>query len=102
MKEKLKKIVKTGYGLGLLSLSQAKKMLCQVKKDLHLDDEESLRMAKALVASSEKASKDVLKMVDKNLSKALIRSRLVKKRELVKVKNKLVTTWKKVRKRGKR
>ena len=41
MKEKIDKIIKTGYGLGLLSVSQAKKVVSQVKKDLHLSEKES-------------------------------------------------------------
>ena len=85
MKDKTKTMVKTGYGLGLLSLGQAKKIAGQVKKDLHLDNQESIRLAKELVASSEKATKEVLKTVDKHLSKALIRSHLVKKSELKKI-----------------
>ena len=101
MREKLHQLVKAGYGLGLLSLNQAKKIAGQVKKDLRLNDEESMRLAKELVNSSEKATKDVLKMVDRNLTKAIIRSKLIKKKDLFRVKNRLRKTWKLARKKRK-
>ena len=101
MREKLHQLVKAGYGLGLLSLNQAKKIAGQVKKDLRLNDEESMRLATELVNSSEKATKDVLKMVDRNLTKAIIRSKLVKKKDLFRVKNRLRKTWKSARKKRK-
>ena len=101
MREKLHQLVKAGYGLGLLSLNQAKKIAGQVKKDLRLNDEESMRLATDLVNSSEKATKDVLKMVDRNLTKAIIRSKLVKKKDLFRVKNRLRKTWKSARKKRK-
>ena len=82
--------------MGLLSLSQAKKVAGQIKQDLHLKDEESLRLAQELVASSEKAAKDVLKTVDRHLSKAIIRSRLVQKRDLFRARNMLRKALKKV------
>jgi len=101
MREKLHQLVKAGYGLGLLSLNQAKKIAGQVKKDLRLNDEESMRLAKELVNSSEKATKDVLKMVDRNLTKAIIRSKLIKKKDLFRAKNKLRKAWKSARKKRK-
>jgi polyhydroxyalkanoate synthesis regulator phasin len=89
MKKKLHKMVKTGYGLGLLGLAKAKTIVSQIKKDLHLSDKESLSLAKELVSSSEKVTKDVLKTVDKHFSEALIKSKLVNKKELQKAKKKI-------------
>lgn len=89
MKEKLHKIIRIGYGLGLLSVAQAKKAVEQLKKDLHLNEEESLRVARELVASSEKVTKDVLKTVDKHFSAALVRTKVVKKRDISRVKKML-------------
>ena len=86
MKEKINKIIKTGYGLGLLSVSQAKKTVSQVKKDLKLSEKESLRLANELVASSEKVAIDVLKTVDKHFSSALIKTKVVKKKDISRVK----------------
>ena len=77
-----KKVLKTGYGLGLLSLTQAKKFATQVKKELNLNDKESLVLARELVKTSEKASKDVLKAVDKHLSTAIVKSGVASKKEV--------------------
>ena len=90
MKEKIHRIIKIGYGLGLLSAVQAQKAVAQLKKDLHLSNEESLKVAKELVASSEKVTKDVLKTVDKHFSSALVKTRVVKKRDIARVKKMLI------------
>lgn len=86
MEKTLKKMVKTGYGVGLLSLDQARKVAGKVKKELNLNEAESRRLAKELVATSGRASKDVLKAVDKHFSSALVKSGAVKKSELKTVK----------------
>jgi len=99
MRKQLSKIVKTGYGLGLLSLGQAKKIAHQVKLDLHLDEKESLKLAHELVATSEKTAKEVLRTVDKHLSKALVKSRLVKKGHLNSAKRRLRKTVKRLYRR---
>ncbi|MDP3734382.1 MAG: hypothetical protein Q8R37_04065 [Nanoarchaeota archaeon] len=80
-----KKVIKTGYGLGLLSIHQGKKAAAQVKRDLHLSDEESMHLAKEFVASSSKASKEVLKVAEKNIMAAVLRTKLVRKRDLMKM-----------------
>lgn len=85
MKAMAKKVIKTGYGLGLLSIQQGKKAAAQVKRDLHLSDEESMHLAKEFVASSGKASKEVLKVAEKNIMAAVLRTRLVRKRDLLRV-----------------
>ncbi|NQV91106.1 hypothetical protein HQ489_01395 [Candidatus Woesearchaeota archaeon] len=77
-----KKVLKTGYGLGLLSLEQAKKFATQMKKELQLNDKESLTLARELVKTSEQVSKDVLKAVDKHLSSAIVRSGFASKKEV--------------------
>ena len=80
--EIIKKIVKTGYGLGLLSLGEAKKLVSKVKKELHLSDEESLKLAHALMANSEKASKDILDTASRYFGSALVKSGAASKGEL--------------------
>lgn len=80
--ETIKKLVKTGYGLGLLSLAEAKKMVSIVKKELHLNDEESIKLAQKLVASSERASKEVLGTASRHFESALIKSGAASKGEL--------------------
>lgn len=74
MEKSVKKLVKTGYGLGLLSLNEAKKAATKVKKDFDLSDTESLKLAKALVANSEKLSKEVLGTAIKHFKNALKKS----------------------------
>ena len=85
MKKTAKKMLKTGFGLGLLSISQAKKAAAYAKKELNLNEEESLRLARELVSSSEKVSKEMLKVVEKNLTTALVKTKLVKKKKLSRV-----------------
>ncbi len=80
--EIIKKLVKTGYGLGLLSLAEAKKLVSMVKKELHLNDEESLKLAQKLVANSERASKEVLGTASRYFESALIKSGAASKGEL--------------------
>ena len=100
MKDTAKKVLKTGYGIGLLSLAQAKKAAANVKKELGLDQKESTKLAKELVASSRKASEEVLKTVGKHFEKAVVKSGLAKKGELRVVKNTLKRRVKKVLKKG--
>lgn len=89
MKHTAKKVLKTGYGLGLLSLAEAKKVTAKVKKELQLSEGESLKLAKQLMKNSEKASRDVLKMVGKHFESAVIKSGVARKKELKVVKNML-------------
>jgi polyhydroxyalkanoate synthesis regulator phasin len=86
MDESIKKMVKTGFGLGLLTLDQAKKVVSKARKELNLNDAESRKLAKELVSSSEKAAKDVLKVAGKHFDTALVNTGLIKKRELARVK----------------
>jgi len=97
MVEIIKKVVKTGYGLGLLSLSEAKKLASKVKKELHLNDEESLKLAHELMANSEKASKEVLGAAGRYFEAALIKSGAASKGELKTAKKFLQKRVKKVR-----
>lgn len=89
MEKIIKKVVKTGYGLGLLSLLQAKQVVGKVKKDFNLNEKESLRLARELVKNSEKASKDVLKVAAKNFDSALAKTGLTSKRELKSIRKKI-------------
>jgi len=82
MVEIIKKVVKTGYGLGLLSLAEAKKIARELKKRLNLSEEESLKLARELVANSEKASQEVLAAAGKYFEAALIKSGAASKGEL--------------------
>jgi len=82
MVERIKKIVKTGYGLGLLSLGEAKKAASKVKKELHLNDEESLALARELMANSKQASKEILTTADRYFESALVKSGVASKGEL--------------------
>ena len=86
MEQTIKKALKTGYGLGLLSLDQARKVTGSVRKELHLNDEESRKLARELVNSSGKASREVLSVVDKYFESALVRTGLTSKKEVQKVK----------------
>lgn len=82
MVERIKKIVETGYGLGLLSLAEAKKVASKVKRDLHLSDDESLKLARQLVANSRQASKEVLDTANKYFESAMEKSGVASKGEL--------------------
>ena len=82
MVERMKKIVETGYGLGLLSLAEAKKVASKVKRDLHLSDDESLKLARQLVANSKQASKEVLDTANRYFESALEKSGVASKGEL--------------------
>ena len=82
MEKTLKKVVKTGYGLGLLSLKEGKRAAMLLKAELNLNDDESLRLAKELVDDSTAVSKEVLGTVQKYVEKALVRSKVVDKHEL--------------------
>ena len=82
MVEIIKKIVKTGYGLGLLSVAEAKKIARELKKKLDLSEEESMRLAHELMANSEKASQEVLATAGKYFEAALIKSGAASKGEL--------------------
>ncbi len=89
MEKTVKKALKTGYGLGLLTLAQAKEIAASAKKELGLDNEESVVLAKELVASSQKAAKDVLKTAKGHFEKAVVKSGLVTERELSAVEKKI-------------
>lgn len=82
MVERIKKIVETGYGLGLLSLAEAKKVTSKVKKELNLSDEESLRLARKLMENSKQASKEVLSTANRYFESALEKSGVASKGEL--------------------
>ena len=82
MEKKLKTMVKTGYGLGLLSLAEARKVASKVKKELKLDDEESLKLARQLMANSDQAGKEVTSIVDKYFQAALVKSGVASKGEV--------------------
>ena len=103
MEKTIKKMIKTGYGLGLLSLTEAKRVAGKVKKELKLNEKESLKLARELVANSEKVSKDVMKTAGKHFEKALTKTGLASKREikLAKkvVKKKVKSVKKKIKKR---
>ena len=86
MKDAVKKAVKTGFGLGLLSLAEAKKVVGIVKKEMKLSEQESLKLAKELVATSEKVSKDILGKAQGHFEAALAKTGLTNKKELAKVK----------------
>lgn len=98
MEETVRRAIKTGYGLGLLSLAQAKKVAGRVKKELKLNEKESLQLAKELVANSGKASKEVLKAAAGHFEKALVKSGAVKKREVRMVKKRVKAVRKNVKK----
>jgi polyhydroxyalkanoate synthesis regulator phasin len=95
MEERIQKVVKTGYGLSLLTLDQARKVASKVRKDLNLNEKESRKLAKELMASSEKAARDVIKMANKHFDAAVVRSGLASKGELKSVKKKIVKRVKK-------
>ncbi len=82
MVEIIKKVVKTGYGLGLLSLTEAKKIASHLKKKLDLSEEESMKLARELMANSEKASQEVLAAAGKYFEAALIKSGAASKGEI--------------------
>ena len=89
MEHTIKKALKTGYGLGLLSLEQAKKVAASVKTELQLDEGESKRLAHELVKSSERASKEVFHVVDRYFEQALVKTGVASKGEISRVKKKL-------------
>ncbi len=82
MVERIKKIVEIGYGLGLLSLVEAKKVASKVKKELHLSDEESMSLARELMANSKQASKEILGTANRYFESALMKSGVASKGEL--------------------
>src|SRR3989338_3823531 len=82
MKQTMKKIVQTGYGLGFLSFAEAKKVVRRVQKDLNLDDDESIKLAQELVKNSEKASKRVLGTATEFFESALVKSGIASKGEV--------------------
>jgi len=82
MVERIKKIVETGYGLGLLSLVEARKIASKVKKELRLSDDESLKLARELVANSKQASKEVLGTANRYFESAMEKSGVASKGEL--------------------
>ena len=98
MNKNLKEVVKTGYGLGLLSLAEAKKAASRVKKELKLSDEESLKLARQLAATSEKASREVLGTVGRYFESALVKSGIASKGEVKTVKKVLKKRAERVKK----
>lgn len=94
MEEQIKKMIKTGYGLGLLTLAEAKKVTDKIKKELSLDDKESKALAKELMINSGKASKDIMKVAGKHVEEAIVKSGLTNKKDLKKMKK---TVQKKVK-----
>ncbi|MAG73347.1 hypothetical protein CL620_03465 [archaeon] len=95
MEDRIKKVVKTGYGLSLLTLDQARKVAAKVRKDLNLNEKESRKLAKELMASSEKAARDVIKVANKHFEAAVVKSGVASKRELSRVKKKVAKRVKK-------
>ncbi|GEM_PF-3384623 len=83
MKDAVKKAIQTGYGLGLLSIEQGKKIAGQVRKELNLNDEEAKKLAAELVRTSRKASEEVIKSTSRHFEKAVMKSGLVTKHEWV-------------------
>ncbi len=83
MKDAVKKAIQTGYGLGLLSIEQGKKIAGQVRKELNLNDEEAKKLATELVRSSKKVSEEVVKSTSRHFEKAVMKSGLVTKHEWV-------------------
>ncbi len=81
MEKTIKKAIKTGYGLGLLTLDQGKKLAAKVQKELDLNKKESLMLAKALVKTSEKAAKDVMGVAQKHFKSALKKASSTPKRK---------------------
>ena len=86
MEKMVKKVVKTGFGLGVLSLAQAKKVVSKIQKEMNLNKKESVDLARELVARSQKASDSVMRVASKQLNEAILKTGLVKKRELYKAK----------------
>jgi polyhydroxyalkanoate synthesis regulator phasin len=82
MEETVKKMIKIGYGLGLLSLAEAKKVAGKLKKEMGLNDKESMKLAHELMGSSQRAAKDVVGAARKNVEKALVSSGVVSKKDL--------------------
>ncbi len=86
MEQTIKKAIKTGYGLGLLSIEQAKKVAATARRELHLNDEESRKLARELVRNSRQASREVLKVADKYFEAAIVRTGIARKTELTALK----------------
>ncbi len=86
MEKMVRKVVKTGFGLGVLSLEQAKKVVGKIQKEMNLNKKESVALAKELVVRSQKASDSVMRVASKQLDDAILKTGLVKKRELYKTK----------------
>ena len=95
MEKMVKKVVKTGFGLGVLSLAQAKKVVSKIQKEMNLNKKESVDLARELVARSQKASDSVMRVASKQLNEAILKTGLVKKRELYKAKTVLKKRLKK-------
>lgn len=102
MEKTVKKIIKTGFGLGLLSLAEAKKIASKVKKDLNLSEKESLKLAHELVADSEKLSREFVKTGKKYLEVALKRSGIAKGNDFKCMKKVVKAKIQKIKKRIRR
>ena len=59
MKITAQKALKTGFGIGLLTLAQGKRIAKQLQKELGLNEKESTKLAKEFVKSSRKRSPEV-------------------------------------------
>ena len=78
MEKMVRKVVKTGFGLGVLSLEQAKKVVGKIQKEMNLNKKESVALAKELVVRSQKASDSVMRVASKQLDDAILKTGLVK------------------------
>ncbi len=102
MEKTVRKLVQLGYGIGVLSMQQARRAAEAVKKEFGLSEKESVALAKELVKTSAKASREVLGTVTKYTDEALSRTGIVSKKELQKARKTLRKRLTKgLRKRGK-
>lgn len=84
MEKTVRRLVQMGYGLGVLSMQQARKAAAAVKQEFGLSEKESIALAKELVKTSAQASREVLGAVTKYTDEALSRTGIVSKKELQK------------------
>jgi polyhydroxyalkanoate synthesis regulator phasin len=80
MKTLVKKAVKTGFGLGLLTLEEAQKFSRAVRKTFDLNEAESKKLAKDLVKKSMEVRKEALSLAEKRMNEFLAKSGLMKKK----------------------
>ncbi len=84
VEQNVKKMVQLGYGLGILSMQQARKAVAAVRKEFGLSEKESVALARELVKTSAKASREVLGTVAKYADEAISRTGIASKKELQK------------------